>query len=215
MDFYAQFVRPGDLVYDIGANLGDYAEVFSALGARVVAIEPQPYCCMRLQQRFRLARRITVEQVAVAAAPGSIEMHTPADGSVVATASQKWMYEGRFSNVDWGRHFTVKAVTLDDLISRHGQPRFVKIDIEGFESQALAGLMVAVESLSFEFAREFIADTAECIASLERLGAYRFNFAAEEDKRFRFDDWMTGAHVLERLREMASDAWGDVYARLA
>ncbi len=214
IDFYSKLISPGDLVYDIGANFGDYTEVFSALGGNVLAIEPQPYCFERLVQRFRLARRVSVEQVAVAAAPGTIEMHAPADGSVIATASQKWMHEGRFATSDWTRHFKVKAVTLDDLIARHGVPKFIKIDVEGFEGQALAGLSRAIESVSFEFAREFIADTAECIATLGRLGDYRFNFASEEDKQFSHDEWMTGEAMLAQLNAMPSDGWGDVYARL-
>lgn len=40
--FYSQFLSPGDLVFDIGANVGVYTEVFSSLGSRVVAVEPNP-----------------------------------------------------------------------------------------------------------------------------------------------------------------------------
>ena len=39
---YGQFVRPGDLVFDIGAHVGDRVASFRRLGARVVAVEPQP-----------------------------------------------------------------------------------------------------------------------------------------------------------------------------
>ncbi len=42
-EFYSQFIRPGDLVFDIGANRGDRTEVFVQMGARVVAAEPQPW----------------------------------------------------------------------------------------------------------------------------------------------------------------------------
>src|SRR5262245_14159320 len=42
---YRRFIRPGDLCFDVGANFGRKTEVFIALGARVVAFEPQPDCC--------------------------------------------------------------------------------------------------------------------------------------------------------------------------
>jgi hypothetical protein len=39
---YSTFVRPGDLVFDVGAHVGDRVGAFRRLGASVVAIEPQP-----------------------------------------------------------------------------------------------------------------------------------------------------------------------------
>ena len=39
---YGNFVRPGDLVFDVGAHVGDRVASFRRLGARVVAVEPQP-----------------------------------------------------------------------------------------------------------------------------------------------------------------------------
>ncbi|MBP8273948.1 MAG: hypothetical protein KAY59_05920, partial [Acidobacteria bacterium] len=42
--FYRPFISPSDLVFDVGANLGTHSMCFRALGARVVAFEPQPHC---------------------------------------------------------------------------------------------------------------------------------------------------------------------------
>ena len=47
---YQQFVRPGDLVFDIGAHAGNHVRAFSALGCRVVALEPQPDFAQSLDQ---------------------------------------------------------------------------------------------------------------------------------------------------------------------
>src|SRR6185312_12022066 len=47
--FYGQFVHRGDVVFDIGANVGDYTEAFADLGARVVAVDPNPACAKTLQ----------------------------------------------------------------------------------------------------------------------------------------------------------------------
>ena len=41
-DLYGPYVRRGDLVFDVGAHMGTYTEVFVELGAKVVAVEPNP-----------------------------------------------------------------------------------------------------------------------------------------------------------------------------
>ncbi len=53
--FYAQFAGLGDLVFDIGANVGTRSKVFARLGCHVVAVEPQPDCAAIL--RACLGRR--------------------------------------------------------------------------------------------------------------------------------------------------------------
>ena len=50
--FYGALVRPGDLCFDIGAHLGDRTAHFLTLGARVVAVEPQPQLMALLRRRF-------------------------------------------------------------------------------------------------------------------------------------------------------------------
>ena len=52
----AQFVRPGDLVFDVGAHVGDRIAAFRRLGARVVAVEPQPALVRTLQAALRPRR---------------------------------------------------------------------------------------------------------------------------------------------------------------
>jgi hypothetical protein len=63
--FYARFIAPGDLVFDVGTNVGNFSEAFVECGARVIAAEPNPACRERLS-----CLPVTIERVAVADVPG-------------------------------------------------------------------------------------------------------------------------------------------------
>src|SRR5438045_2748291 len=58
--FYTQFIRPGDLCFDIGANFGRWSEAFLSLGAQVIAVEPQSYCYGVLSKKFNTNSSITI-----------------------------------------------------------------------------------------------------------------------------------------------------------
>ena len=55
---YAQFVRSGDLVFDVGAHVGDRVASFRRLGARVVAVEPQPALALTLKTLYGRDRNV-------------------------------------------------------------------------------------------------------------------------------------------------------------
>jgi FkbM family methyltransferase len=167
---YRRFVREGDLVFDIGAHVGDRIGVFRALGARVIAVEPQPALIAALRFIYGRDRSVTIEPVAVGPAEGFAELMINRDNPTVSTASRAFVaaaagakgWEGQC----WGDHIRVPMTTLDALIARHGAPVFAKIDVEGFEADALAGLARAIPALSFEFTT-IQRDVA--LAALDRL----------------------------------------------
>ncbi len=63
--FYAQFVQPGDMVFDIGAHVGDRVAAFRRLGAHVVAVEPQPALVRTLKLLYGRDVAVAIEPVAV------------------------------------------------------------------------------------------------------------------------------------------------------
>src|SRR6476619_4147339 len=67
---YGDFVRAGDLVFDIGAHAGNRVRAFAALGCRVVALEPQPDFARLLRAFFARSPYVVVVESAVAAAAG-------------------------------------------------------------------------------------------------------------------------------------------------
>src|SRR3954471_276207 len=152
---YAQFVQPGDLVFDIGAHVGDRIAAFRRLGTRVVAIEPQPPLVTVLKLLYGRDRAVTIEPVAIGRAPGTVTLAVNTDNPTVSTASRDFITASRgapgWHGQDWPKSIDVPVTTFDALIARHGVPAFAKIDVEGFEAEALSGLSQPIAALSFEF----------------------------------------------------------------
>jgi len=122
--------------------------------------------------------------------------------------------EFNFRKVVWDHREPVKVITLDDLIARHGLPRFCKIDVEGFEIEVLRGLTQAIPLLSFEFLTTQRDLARECLAEITRLGNYRFNISYDERLRFAWTEWRERDDLLHHLENLpAGVRSGDIYAR--
>jgi FkbM family methyltransferase len=217
---YASFVKPGDLVFDIGAHVGDRVAAFRRLGARVVAVEPQPALAKTLRLFYGRDRHITIEATAVGRQPGEIELSLNIDNPTVSTASADFIAAAAgapgWQGQKWGKRVRVPLTTIDTLIARHGVPGFIKIDIEGFEAEALGGLTQPIATLSFEFTLIQRDVARACVARCRALGYTRYNAVLGESQKFEHSGWIDAdalAHWLEALPPKANS--GDVYARMA
>ena len=80
-ELYSSLLRPGDLVFDIGAHAGNRSRAFASLGCDVVALEPQPDFARVLRMLFAGTPQVTVVEAAASNAPGratlSISERTP------------------------------------------------------------------------------------------------------------------------------------------
>ncbi len=217
---YAPMVGPGDLVFDVGAHLGDRTVAFASLGARVVALEPQPRVARWLRRVVGRSGRVTVREAAVGRTPGTARLAVSRAHPTVSTLAGAWREalprnNPSFRGVRWDDAVEVPVVTLDGLIAEHGLPRFCKLDIEGWEAEALAGLSRAVPGVSVEFVAGGVDVAEACVRRLKTLGDYRFNAVLGEGRRFVFPTWVEAEAMVTWLRGGAGGASsGDVYARL-
>jgi FkbM family methyltransferase len=214
---YARFVNPRDLVFDVGSHVGDRIAAFRRLGARVVACEPNPALVKTLRLIYGRDTSVTIEPVAVGAKAGTIEMKINVDNPTVSTASNDFLKaaEGApgWEGQTWDKRLRVAITTLDALIARHGVPAFIKIDVEGFEAEALAGLTQPVAALSFEFTTMQREVARACVARCQALGYVRYNAALGESQTLVHDDWQSADAIVRWLDGLPIEAnSGDVYA---
>jgi FkbM family methyltransferase len=222
--FYGQFLRPGDLSFDVGAHVGNRVRAWRSLGARVVAVEPQPDFVRVLRVLYGRDPEVTVLSQAVGGQAGRASLRIATATPTVSSLSPAWMStvaaDRRFATVHWDRAVEVEVVTLDGLVAAYGQPAFCKVDVEGFEAEVLSGLTRPVAALSFEYLPPAHEAGLAALAQVERLGAgpsgYEYNYSPVETLRFASDEWLDAAgleRLLDRIRPQGRS--GDVYARLA
>lgn len=217
--FYRQFIRTDDLCFDIGAHLGDRTAHFLRLGARVVAVEPQPRLMAGLKRRFGDHPRVTLVAAALGAAPGKAKLAIDPAHPTVATLSPDFIAQAGesrgFRHVHWREEIEVDVVTLDALIALYGEPAFCKIDVEGYEHAVMEGLSRPLPGLSLEYLPAALDPALIAIARLNRLGTYRFNRSPGETMALAIPRWLGAAEMSAELKRLPrDDKAGDVYAFL-
>ncbi|MFO8002941.1 FkbM family methyltransferase [Thioalkalivibrio sp.] len=217
---YRPFLQEPALVFDVGAHLGDRTRAFASLGARVVALEPQPHLFRWLQRLVGSRAGVILRPEGVGRHAGEATLAVSPRTPTVSTLSRHWQTDlGRsnpsFGTVTWEESVRIPMVTLDQLIAEYGLPDFCKIDVEGFEAEVLAGLSQPVPALSLEFVAGALEIAKDAVRRLAALGPYEYNAIRGERRQYLFARWLPAEALLQWL-EQGADALpsGDIYARL-
>jgi len=217
---YASFVKPGDLVFDIGANVGGKSAAFLSLGAIVVAAEPSPVCISALSKRFSreiAAGRLVLLPVAIGRSAGRIQLRQFALDGSTASASDAFAasLKGEFDAPS--AVFDVEMMAGASLFERFGIPAFIKIDVEGMDAEVLSTVPRRPRALSFEFNLSplLLPITMNCLAEVARLGFSEANFTEAAGTQLLLRRWVTPDRILNEIRNLPSGLplWGDIFVR--
>lgn len=206
---YAPFVNDGQLVFDVGANVGRKSQAFLELGARVVAFEPQPDCAEEIRLRCGSPKRLRVHTCAISKEERTAQLDIH-DRSGLAHITSKDSAE---------RTMEVEVYPLDKFVNEYGIPSFCKIDVEGFELEVLEGLSELPGALSFEYHATSLEEVERMLACLYRLREFgkriEFNYTERTNHTVLLDSWMPVGDFASYIREDWEElpSFGDVFVR--
>jgi FkbM family methyltransferase len=129
-------IKSGDVVYDIGANIGEYTEKFALqVGAtgQIIAFEPSPSATAQIIQRCQNYPQVRVFQLALSdsASTMALNLGQTADSPANSLASNKKSAQSIMVSVQRADETIIKEELRN--------PNILKIDVEGFEPEVLAG----------------------------------------------------------------------------
>jgi FkbM family methyltransferase len=167
-----------DLIFDVGANNGDDLAAYLARGFRVVAVEANPILCDDMRARFaediKRGRAFVLNKAVDRRGGGKIVLLVNSIDSAQGTAHESYAQRalargGEIISYD------VPTISLSSLVAEYGKPHYIKIDIEGMDEEAIAGL-------SPSHAPQFISierpsspqKQVRAILTLRRLGYTQF-----------------------------------------
>ncbi len=144
----------------------------------------------------------------VGAAAGQATFYRLGPASPLNTFSRQWSDTQASATTE----SKVSIFSLDLLIARYGLPSYIKIDVEGYELEALKGLQQPIRCLSFECnLPHFRQQTLDCISLLALLQPGLFNYCLSEPPiDFASDHWLT-ADEMAAIVAGTDHAYAEIY----
>jgi FkbM family methyltransferase len=211
---YKKFIKPGDLVFDIGANIGKFTKLFLKLNAKIICVEPQRDLADDLVEKFKKNDSVFVINNGI----GSYKtksMFYICEDNTKSSFIKDWNKKSHENIFKIKSSYEIDIITLDDLIERFGTPTFCKIDVEGFELEVLKGLNKPIKYLSFEFHKFNIDYTKKCIKELKKLGKPVFKYYYSNNFNLLSKNWMSSKELIRSLKTKNNYSYGDIFVKIS
>jgi FkbM family methyltransferase len=162
LDVLRRLLKPGDLVVDVGANIGNHTVFFAGVcKCRVISIEPHPVAFKILKENIRinnLEGRVVSHNLALGQSRGTATFEPTPDHNLGASTL----------TTEQG---AIPVVTLDELVARQ-RPRLIKVDVEGMEFLVLLGA-----SRTLQASRPMVCVEAKDEVAFSKIFEYLSRFA--------------------------------------
>ena len=172
--------RSVDLVLDVGANAGQYAQYLRFLGYKgaIWSFEPVADAFAELKRASADDRLWDVTRCAVGARPGEVEIKVTANNVYSSIRPPSSYGEALYPSLECVATETVPVITIDSLTaSAQSRSIFIKIDTQGYEREVLEGATESLKrcvGLQLELPVEHLYDDvwsfSEAVAHVDALG---------------------------------------------
>lgn len=198
-------------IFDIGSNNGVRLKTFIDFSNYIVAVEPDPDLVNIIRYRFSNLKYLHIEELAVSSENGEAEFEKKKYFGF-NTLSKKWSNILDSENVKTIDKLIVKTVTLGDLIKKHGNPDYVKVDVEGFELEVLKNLDTKISIISFEVnLPDFLEESVEIVYHISKFNPNTsFNFRLGIDEKLKLNSNVGAKEIVEIMRKMGKNSF-DVF----
>lgn len=200
------------LAFDIGCNVGKYTEKLLEAGYdKVIAVDPNPFLFpergQKVVREFKCVSDSKEEYIPFYVCD---QTHT------ISSANKKWTTDSRFVREYSWREYKVLPISIDKLVEFYGTPSHIKIDVEGYELNALKSMSKAYsDEICFEWAEELGEEALQCVDYLFDLGYRRFGFLITDPYLQEPDEY----YRIEKFKQIfkydkdRKDLWGMIWAK--
>lgn len=175
-DFIKDDIK-GSICFDIGSNIGEITKKLISFGCKCVSVEPQEELTINNENYKNV---LSIKNVCINSMIGKHYFYK-CKNHTSSSCSKEWL--SHHPNLKWDK-IEVPVTTIDELIKEFGKPKYIKLDIENLEYEALKGLSQRVDIISIEYTEGFTDNTIKCIEKLDSFGIKKmYTFTKKKNKK--------------------------------
>lgn len=205
-----------NLIFDIGFNEGNFTREMKRLypNSRIIGLDGHPIYLEKFNYN-KIDNVVVYNAVVSDKYVKELDFHICDCNIGINSINPDWIEKIRHKKFFDATTRTIKipSVTIDLLIEKFGTPDLIKLDIEGSESLALAGLSKKVGVITFEWSEDYIHDALKCINKLKQLGYTKFAFSENQEDYVQFPDYKNweDLNFLFDVDVLRKERWGMMY----